>query len=181
MQVLAAHSENVDPSSTAAMEPPAKQARVAPPQPAAAEESFRVQRISDKASLPTRGSAKAAGYDISSAEDTLVPARGKACISTGLRIAVPAGTYGRVAPRSGLAAKHFIDTGAGVVDEDYRGELKVLLFNHSDADFQVRVGDRIAQLVLERIATPEVEEVASLDDTERGAGGFGSTGVAAAQ
>jgi dUTP pyrophosphatase len=64
-----------------------------------------------------------------------VPARGKACIGTGLVIAVPPGTYGRVAPRSGLAAKHFIDTGAGVVDEDYRGELKVLLFNHSETDF----------------------------------------------
>lgn len=71
-----------------------------------------------------------------SAEDTVVPAKGKACISTGLRLACPPGTYGRVAPRSGLAAKHFIDTGAGVVDEDYRGELKVLLFNHSDADFE---------------------------------------------
>jgi dUTP pyrophosphatase len=154
-----------------------------------------------------------------------VPAKGKACLSTGLRIAVPAGTYGRVAPRSGLAAKHFIDVGAGVIDEDYRGELKVLLFNHGDADFKgavlcgwcfcvldgvgvrgvlrierakvsclqqnnsqkktllpthvkrtVSAGDRIAQLVLERIATPAVTEVASLDDTERGAGGFGSTG-----
>ncbi|KAI8467058.1 MAG: dUTPase-like protein [Monoraphidium minutum] len=156
------------------MEPPAKQARIAP---GAAAESFRVQRMSDKATLPKRGSAQAAGYDIASAEDCVVPARGKHCISTGLRIAVPPGTYGRVAPRSGLAAKNFIDTGAGVVDEDYRGELKVLLFNHSDTDFTVRVGDRIAQLVLERIATPEVEEVASLDDTERGAGGFGSTGV----
>ncbi|KIY93499.1 dUTP pyrophosphatase [Monoraphidium neglectum] len=165
--------ENVAPSCSDA-EPPTKQPRLAPETP----ESFSVQRISSNATLPTRGSAKAAGYDISSAEDCIIPARGKHCVSTGLRIAVPAGTYGRVAPRSGLAAKHFIDTGAGVVDEDYRGELKVLLFNHSDADFAVRVGDRIAQLVLERIATPEVEEVTSLDDTERGAGGFGSTGVA---
>jgi len=74
------------------------------------------------------------------------------------------------------AVKHFIDTGAGVVDEDYRGPLKVLLFNHSDVDFQVAEGDRIAQLVLEKIYTPPVIEVESLSETERGVGGFGSTG-----
>ncbi len=75
--------------------------------------------------------------------------------------------------------KHFIDTGAGVIDADYRGEVKVLLFNHSDVDFEVKVGDRIAQLVLERIYTPEVLEVENLEDSVRGAGGFGSTGVGA--
>jgi hypothetical protein len=64
-----------------------------------------------------------------------VPARGKVCVKTGLQIAIPSGTYARIAPRSGLAAKHFIDTGAGVVDEDYRGEVLVLLFNHSETDF----------------------------------------------
>lgn len=74
-----------------------------------------------------------------SAADCVIPARGKHCVPTGLRIAVPPGTYGRVAPRSGLAVKHFIDVGAGVVDEDYRGELMVLLFNHSDADFKGEV------------------------------------------
>ncbi len=126
---------------------------------------------------------------------------------------MPPGTYGRVAPRSGLAVKNFVDTGAGVVDEDYRGNVGVVLFNHGDADFvgarwrrpfaadlcrhsrapparhsltahspatAVKKGDRVAQLVLERIATPEVLEVADLDDTARGAGGYGSTGVAAA-
>jgi dUTP pyrophosphatase len=141
-----------------------------------------------------------------SAENTVVPAKGKALIATDLSIACPPGTYGRVAPRSGLgiplscllypgsppysrpykyslyvstnslAVKNFIDTGAGVVDEDYRGPLKVLLFNHSDVDFQVSEGDRIAQLVLEKIYTPPVIEVASLSETERGVGGFGSTG-----
>ena len=74
------------------------------------------------------------------------------------------------------AVKHFIDTGAGVVDEDYRGPLKVLLFNHSDVDFHVSEGDRIAQLVLEKIYTHPVIEVESLSETERGVGGFGSTG-----
>lgn len=71
-----------------------------------------------------------------SAEDTVVPARGKAVVKTDIAIRVPKGTYGRVAPRSGLAVKNFIDTGAGVVDEDYRGNVGVVLFNHSDVDFQ---------------------------------------------
>jgi dUTP pyrophosphatase len=89
---------------------------------------------------------------------------------------LPEGIDGRIAPRSGLAAKHFIDTGAGVIDADYRGQVKVLLFNHADVDFQVKEGDRIAQLVLERIYTPEVQEVPELEESVRGAGGFGSTG-----
>ena len=83
---------------------------------------------------------------------------------------------GRIAPRSGLASKHFIDTGAGVIDADYRGQVKVLLFNHAPGDFQIQEGDRIAQLVLERICTPEVVEVQELEASVRGAGGFGSTG-----
>lgn len=83
---------------------------------------------------------------------------------------------GRIAPRSGLASKHFIDTGAGVIDADYRGQVKVLLFNHSDKDFDVNEGERIAQLVLERIYTPDVLEVEELEESVRGEGGFGSTG-----
>ena len=106
-----------------------------------------------------------------------MPSRGKVLVSTDLSIATPEDTYGRIAPRSGLAAKHFIDTGAGVIDADYRGEVKVLLFNHSEKDFEIKVGDRIAQLVLERIYTPEVMEVENLEESVRGAGGFGSTGV----
>jgi dUTP pyrophosphatase len=83
---------------------------------------------------------------------------------------------GRIAPRSGLASKHMIDTGAGVIDADYRGQVKVLLFNHGEKDFEVKEGDRVAQLVLERIYTPEVVEVKELEESVRGAGGFGSTG-----
>ncbi|KAL5624506.1 hypothetical protein BROUX41_004566 [Berkeleyomyces rouxiae] len=135
-----------------------------------------VKKLSDKAKLPVRGSTYAAGYDLSASKDTTIPARGKALVSTDLSIACPAGTYGRIAPRSGLAAKHFIDTGAGVIDADYRGEVKVLLFNHHDTDFEVKEGDRVAQLVLERIVTPEVVEVEALEESVRGAGGFGSTG-----
>ncbi|KAL2651623.1 hypothetical protein R1flu_019751 [Riccia fluitans] len=141
---------------------------------------LRVKKLAPEAILPSRGSALAAGYDLSSAHDSTVPARGKALIKTELSIAVPEGTYGRVAPRSGIAWKNSIDVGAGVIDADYRGPLGVILFNHSDVDFPIKAGDRIAQLILERIITPEVMEVDDLDSTIRGEGGFGSTGVAIA-
>ncbi|RDL36741.1 putative dUTP pyrophosphatase [Venustampulla echinocandica] len=141
-----------------------------------AQPALLIQKLSDKARLPTRGSAFAAGYDIYAAKDTVVPARGKVLVDTDISMAVPAGTYGRIAPRSGLASKHMIDTGAGVIDADYRGQVKVLLFNHSEKDFEVKEGDRVAQLVLERIYTPEVVEVEKLEESVRGAGGFGSTG-----
>ncbi|XP_026434066.1 deoxyuridine 5'-triphosphate nucleotidohydrolase-like isoform X2 [Papaver somniferum] len=129
---------------------------------------LRVKKLSEKAVLPSRGSSLSAGYDLS---------RGKALIPTDLSTAVPEGTYARVAPRSGLTWKHSIDVGAGVTDADYRGPVGVILFNHSDVDFQVKMGDRVAQLIIEKIITPEVEEVEDLDSTVRGSGGFGSTGV----
>ncbi|KAH9218982.1 dUTPase-like protein [Leptodontidium sp. 2 PMI_412] len=142
----------------------------------AAEPPLLIKKLSDKARLPTRGSAFAAGYDLYAAKDTVVPSRGKVLVDTDISMAVPEGTYGRIAPRSGLASKHMIDTGAGVIDADYRGQVKVLLFNHGEKDFEVKEGDRVAQLVLERIYTPEVVEVKELEESVRGAGGFGSTG-----
>ena len=98
-------------------------------------------------------------------------------MQTGLAIIFPVGLYAKTAPRSRLALKRFIDVGAGVVDSDYRGEVGVVLFNHGDQDFEVKMGDRIAQLILEKIDTPPMEEVQGLEDTVRGSGGFGSTGV----
>ncbi|KAL3640840.1 hypothetical protein CASFOL_015808 [Castilleja foliolosa] len=138
---------------------------------------LRVKKLSEKAILPSRGSPLSAGYDLSSATETKVPARGKALIPTDLSIAIPQGTYARIAPRSGLAWKHSIDVGAGVIDADYRGPIGVILFNHSDVDFEVKYGDRIAQLIIETILTPVVTEVNDLDSTVRGSGGFGSTGI----
>ncbi|KAF5363794.1 hypothetical protein D9756_000787 [Leucocoprinus leucothites] len=135
-----------------------------------------IKRHSEKARLPTRGSPLSAGYDLYSAEKKVIPAHGKALVNTQISIAVPAGTYGRVAPRSGLASKFMIDTGAGVIDADYRGIVFVLLFNLSNEDFQVEEGDRIAQLIIERIYNPDILEVNDLEETLRGAGGFGSTG-----
>ncbi|XP_057832845.1 deoxyuridine 5'-triphosphate nucleotidohydrolase [Cryptomeria japonica] len=141
------------------------------------ETLLRVKKLSSNAILPSRGSPLAAGYDLSSVTACVVPARGKAMVPTDLSIAIPEGTYARIAPRSGLAWKHSIDVGAGVIDADYRGPVAVILFNHSDQDFQVNAGDRIAQLIIEKILTPEVVEVDDLDYTSRGKGGFGSTGV----
>ncbi|RMD44616.1 hypothetical protein DV735_g529, partial [Chaetothyriales sp. CBS 134920] len=120
------------------------------PTPSLSGIALLVKLLSPQARAPTRGSAQSAGHDLYASQASTIPARGKALVSTGIAIACPPGTYGRVAPRSGLAAKHSIDTGAGVIDADYRGEVKVLLFNLGEVDFPVAVGDRIAQLVLER-------------------------------
>ncbi|XP_010889601.2 deoxyuridine 5'-triphosphate nucleotidohydrolase, mitochondrial isoform X2 [Esox lucius] len=137
---------------------------------------LKFAKLSEHATAPTRGSAKAAGYDMYSAYDYSIGPMDKAIVKTDIQIAVPSGYYGRVAPRSGLAAKHFIDVGAGVVDEDYRGNVGVVLFNFSKESFEVKKGDRVAQLVCERICYPDLQELETLDETERGTGGFGSTG-----
>eukprot|EP00033_Pygsuia_biforma_P002464 GCRY01002732.1.p1 GENE.GCRY01002732.1~~GCRY01002732.1.p1 ORF type:complete len:155 (+),score=29.21 GCRY01002732.1:225-689(+) len=138
---------------------------------------LKVKKLSDDAYLPKRGSPQAAGFDISSSCDCVVPAQGKAVVKTDLAVTIPEGHYGRLAPRSGLAAKNFIDVGAGVIDSDYRGPVGVLLFNFNKEDFSIKKGDRICQLIIEKISTPDVVEVDDLDETVRGAGGFGSTGV----
>jgi len=137
---------------------------------------LKFAKLSEHARAPTRGSVDAAGYDLYAAEDKIIESGKRACVKTDIQIEVPSGTYGRVAPRSGLAAKHGIDVGAGVIDKDYRGNVMVLLFNFGDASFDVKRGDRIAQLVLEKICMAELEELRSLDETDRGEGGFGSTG-----
>ncbi|ELU04579.1 hypothetical protein CAPTEDRAFT_178519 [Capitella teleta] len=113
-----------------------------------------------------------------SAYDYEISSLGKQLVKTDIQIAVPDGCYGRVAPRSGLAHKHFIDVGAGVIDQDYRGNVGVILFNlNKDASFTVKKGDRVAQLILERIYIADLQELPTLDETERGEGGFGSTGT----
>jgi len=124
-----------------------------------------VHRLSSRAHLPCRSTPHSAGYDLSAAESLRVPANGKAIVPTDLAIALPPGVYGRIAPRSGLAWKHHIATAAGVIDADYRGPVGVVLFNHSQVDFQIEAGDRVAQLILEKIAIADVVEVEKLDDT----------------
>ena len=141
--------------------------------------TLQIKKVSEKALMPKQGSEFAAGFDLHAMENVMVPARGKACIGTGLSMAIPYGNYGRIAPRSGLAAKHMIDVGAGVIDADYRGELKVLLFNLGDKDFEVKAEDRIAQLIIEKYTPTTLLEVSELPGTVRGEGGFGSTGIKA--
>ena len=102
--------------------------------------------------IPDRGTPDSAGLDIRSADDYNVPAGDKATIGTGFAVTILEGVYGRIAPRSGLAAKHMIDIGAGVIDPDYTGEVKVVIFNHSRNDFPIKKGDKVAQLILERVS-----------------------------
>jgi dUTP pyrophosphatase len=138
---------------------------------------LQVKRLSENATLPILGSPLAAGYDLASAVDTRVPARGKALVPTDLAIVLPENVYGRVAPRSGLAWKNHIDVGAGVIDRDYRGNVGVVLFNHGSEDLHISKGDRIAQLILERYEVAQIVEVDDFETTLRGEGGFGSTGL----
>jgi len=112
---------------------------------------LQVKLLSSSAMPPTRSSAFAAGYDLYASKEATVPAWGKVLVDTDISIAVPINTYGRIAPRSGLASKHSIHTGAGVIDADYRGPVKVLLFNLSATEFNIAAHDRVAQLIVERV------------------------------
>lgn len=140
-------------------------------------EPLFVKRLNGHGYIPKRGSSGAAGYDLYAAENVCILPQHRGLVGTAISIKVPPGTYGRIAPRSGLSVKHEIDVGAGVVDEDYRGEVKILLINNGPTDFHLSEGDRVAQLVLEKIEIAEVREVLDLDSTNRGDGGFGSTGT----
>ncbi|XP_028111382.1 uncharacterized protein LOC114309774 [Camellia sinensis] len=110
------------------------------------------------ATRPIRATDGAVGYDLTSIAMYVIPAYGRTLISTGLAMEIPCGMYGRIAPRSGLALLHGIDVGAGVIDPDYRGEIKVLLFNHNQEEFEVRAGDRIAQIIFEKVSLPRMVE-----------------------
>lgn len=141
--------------------------------------SLQVTRLTDNAVLPSRGSAGAAGYDLYSTDGYVVLPGHRVVVSTGVSIKLPEGTYGRIAPRSGLAVKHGLDVLAGVIDPDYTGEVKVVLVNTDmRLPFFIKPGYRIAQLILENYTHADVVEVAELETTERGTSGFGSTGTA---
>lgn len=139
--------------------------------------SLKIKKLNEHVNLPKMSTPQSAGYDLESSESVVIMPGRRAVVSTGLAIQMPEGVYGRIAPRSGLAVKHGLQVGAGVVDRDYTGEIKVVLFNHDKKPFIIKPGYRIAQLVLEKYAAFPVEEVTELGDTERGEGGFGSTGV----
>ncbi len=129
--------------------------------------------------LPAYATAHAAGMDVVSAEDLTLESGGRYAVATGFALAIPEGYEVQVRPRSGLALKHGISlpNTPGTIDADYRGELKIILINLSDVPFPIRRGDRIAQLVVAPVQLASFAEVDTLDETARGEGGFGSTGV----
>ena len=139
-------------------------------------DTLRFKQLDQRAVLPRRGSARSAGLDIYSIEDLEIGPRQRVAARTGLAVAIPAGFYGRVAPRSGLAAKNGLDVLAGVIDSDYRGEVRCLLYNTSDEKIILPAGNKICQLIVEQIIMPEAVWATDLEETVRGAGGFGSTG-----
>ena len=137
---------------------------------------LKFKKLSKNATTPVRSSPYSAGLDLFSAEYKIIEPRDRARIRTDIAIKLPPGTYGRIAPRSGLAANHFIGVGGGVIDRDFIGGIECILFNHQNNPFQVTKGMRISQLIIEKISYPELLEVDVLEETERGGKGFGSTG-----
>ncbi len=140
----------------------------------------QVKRLPHGAGLPLPAYATigAAGMDVVSAESVTIAPGARHAVATGLALAIPQGYEIQVRPRSGLALKHGISVPntPGTIDSDYRGELKVILINLGDGPFAIQRGDRVAQLVLAPVVQAAWEEVAELDSTDRGEGGFGSTG-----
>lgn len=139
---------------------------------------IQVKKLSEDAQIPTAGTPFAAGYDLYAAHDGVIYPKNRKLIKTNLAISIPAGYYGRIAPRSGLAFKHGIDVLAGVIDSDYRGDVGVILFNSDIAnEFEVKKGDRIAQIIIEKCMSAFWSEVSELETSVRAGGGFGSTGI----
>jgi deoxyuridine 5'-triphosphate nucleotidohydrolase len=137
---------------------------------------IKIKKLHAEARLPQRGTAFSAGADLYCLEAfTLAPGERK-LVPTGLVIEIPSGFYGRVAPRSGLAVRHGIDVLAGVIDADYRAEVKVPLINFGQEPVSFNAGERIAQLIIEQAAMCDYVWSEDLSDTSRGEGGFGSTG-----
>jgi len=137
---------------------------------------IKVKRLNRGAPLPARATDWAAGADLCCAEGFSLQPGERRLVPSGIAIEIPQGYYGRVAPRSGLAVRHGIDTLAGIIDSDYRGELKVALINLGDQPVAFEPGERIAQLIIERAAMCDYSWSDDLSETERAEGGFGSTG-----
>jgi len=137
-----------------------------------------VKRLCNQAILPRRATNGSAGYDLYCIDNLTIPPGELICASTGIAVKLPLGTYGRVASRSGIAVKHNVHVGAGVVDPDYTGEIKVVLCNNGTSTVRFNAFERIAQLILEKYAVARVVEVTEVSSTNRGSGGFGSTGFA---
>ena len=137
------------------------------------------KRLADEAVLPAYAHPGDAGMDLCSVQSLVIPPGGRALVPTGLAMALPSGYEAQVRPRSGLALKRGVTVlnTPGTIDEGYRGEVGVILANFGDSDFVVEKGDRIAQMVIAPVTRAEIVEIDEMDSTDRGTGGFGSTGV----
>lgn len=136
---------------------------------------IKFKRLDKSAQIPIRATAGSAGFDVFSNGHYTITPNVRCLLDTGIAMQLPSDMWGELKPRSGLAAKHGLDVLAGVIDSDYTGDIKVSLINLGDAPVEIKKGDRIAQLIIQRYVS-EWHEVESFDDTERGNGGFGSTG-----
>ena len=141
----------------------------------AEDQTLRVKRLTSEARVPTKGSKKAAGHDLYAQEGTTISPKGQGIIGTGNAIGLPPNTYRRIAPRSGLDLKHSSAVNAGVIDKDYTGEIKIILVNLEIKEYDIHKVDKIAQLLVERIASEEAILVENLETTERGIKWFGSS------
>ena len=144
------------------------------------EKKLFIQRTKIGAKLPTIKTSKSAGYDLFSVDEGAILPHSHSLVKTGISMKIPDGYCGQIWSRSGLSVKHGIETGAGVIDSDYSGEIGVVLHNHSDMVFTYEKGMRIAQILIVPIITPDISECEDITqhhkDEERGDGGFGSTG-----
>jgi len=147
-------------------------------QTAPAKESgvLSFKKLDERAVLPVRGSALAAGLDLCSVEELTIEPKQRVLAHTGVAVAIPEGHYGRIAPRSGLALRTGLDVLSGVIDADYRGEIGCLLYNTGDEMITLPAQSKICQLIIEKIITPEAVWADEINETDRGSGGFGSTG-----
>jgi len=136
---------------------------------------IKIKLLSSTASVPSRGSKGSAGLDLACDHDFTLQPNERRLINTGIAITLPAGSWGEIKPRSGLAVKYGVDVMAGVIDQDYIGEVKVLLVNTGNRPLKCKAGERIAQMVVQNYISPNIIVVPELVETDRGGEGFGST------
>lgn len=138
---------------------------------------IKIKKLSENAIIPKYAHCGDAGMDIFSIENVIVPAGERVLVSTGISIELPAGYVSLIWDKSGIAVKSGVTTLAGVIDANYRGEYKIVLFNTSNEDYDIETGHKIAQILIQKIECPEIEIVDSLEESSRMDGGFGSTGL----
>ena len=140
---------------------------------------IKIKLLNDSATIPQKQTENSAGYDVYSSENKIIRAKKYELISTGLSIEMASDIEAQIRPRSGLAIKNGITVlnSPGTIDSDYRGEIKIALINHSDNDFEITTGQRIAQIIFSKVENVKFDIVEQLSNTTRGTGGFGSTGI----